>query len=75
MSKKRKPARLQKKQEWYEYNEENSYNKEMKTIYGIPVSFILITVILIAVFALILIFMGPTTESGMAYNGEFHLNG
>lgn len=69
MSKKRKPARLQKKQEWYEYNE------EMKTIYGIPVSFILITVILIAVFALILIFMGPTTESGMAYNGEFHLNG
>lgn len=72
MSKKRKPARLQKKQEWYEYN---SYNKEMKTIYGIPVSFILITVILIAVFALILIFMGPTTESGMAYNGEFHLNG
>lgn len=74
MSKKRKPARLQKKQEWYEYNE-NSYNKEMKTIYGIPVSFILITVILIAIFVLILIFMGPTTESGMAYNGEFHLNG
>lgn len=73
MSKKKRPARLQKKQEWYEYND--SYNKELKTIFGIPVSFILITVILIAVFALILIFMGPTTESGMAYNGEFHLNG
>ena len=74
MSKKKRPVRLQKQEKWYEMNN-NSYNKELKTIYGIPVSFILITVILIAIFTLILIFMGPTTESGLAYNGEFHLNG
>ena len=74
MSKKKRPVRLQKKQEWYEMNN-NSYNKELKTIYGVPISFILIAIIIIAIFILILAFMGPTTESGMSYNGEFHLNG
>lgn len=37
-------------------------------IAGIPIEFILITIIMVSVFGLIIAFMGPCTDSGMWYN-------
>ena len=51
--------------------EEEEYNPfESKTFYGIPMSFILITIIMVCFFILILLFMGPCTDSGLVYNGK-----
>ena len=40
-------------------------------IAGIPLEFILITIIMVCVFGLIIAFMGPCTDSGLVYNGKF----
>ena len=37
-------------------------------IWGIPIEFILITIIMTAIFGLIIAFMGPCTESGLWFN-------
>ena len=59
--KKKEPVRLQKK------DTKSLYNKETKSIAGIPLEFILITIIMICFFLMVLLFMGPCTESGMWY--------
>lgn len=55
------PVRLSKK-------EEKKPLIENGMIFGIPLSFILVTIIMVSVFLLILIFMGPCTDSGVQYN-------
>ena len=60
----KEPVRLAKKEE----------KKPLKiinngTIAGIPIEFILMTIIMICVFGLIISFMGPCTDSGLWYNG------
>ena len=57
----KKPIRLAKKEEKKPLFENNLFM-------GIPIEFILITIILSSVFLLILIFMGPCTDSGVQYN-------
>ena len=37
---------------------------------GIPLEFILITIIMVSVFILIIAFLGPCTESGLIYNNN-----
>ena len=59
--KKNKPVRLQKQKERKPLCVNNM-------IFGIPIEFILITIIMVSFFLLILIFMGPCTESGLMYN-------
>ena len=59
---KKQPVRLQKKEEKKPLIDENNM------IYGIPVDFLLITIIMLAFFVLLLIFMGPCTESGLWFN-------
>lgn len=59
---KKKPVRLNKKEERKPLFDENNM------IAGIPVEFLLITIIMIAFFSLIMLFMGPCTESGMWFN-------
>ena len=59
---KKKPVRLQKKEERKPLIDENNM------IHGIPVDFLLITIIMLAFFVLLLIFMGPCTESGLWFN-------
>ena len=61
MRKRNQPVRLAKKEERKPLIENNM-------ICGIPLSFILITIIMVSIFALILIFMGPCTDSGIQYN-------
>lgn len=61
--KKQKPVRLYKKEEKKAFNFD-----ENDMIAGIPLSFILITIIMVCFFGLILLFMGPCTESGMWFN-------
>lgn len=57
--KRNKPIRLAKQEEKKPLFED---------VNGIPVEFILITIIMISFFALIMIFMGPCTESGIWWN-------
>jgi len=61
---KKQPVRLQKKKERKPLIDE--YNQ----IAGIPIEFILITIIMICFFILIIAFMGPCTDSGLVYNGQ-----
>lgn len=61
MLKKREPVRLAKK-------EERKPLIRNGMIFGIPVEFLLITVIMISFFLLIILFLGPCTESGLVYN-------
>lgn len=61
MKKKNSPVRLAKKQE-------RKPLVENGMIAGIPLEFILITIIMVSFFILILIFMGPCTDSGLQYN-------
>ena len=58
--KKNKPVRLAKKKEKKPF--------EIKNINGIPIEFALITIIMVSFFLLIILFMGPCTESGMWWN-------
>ena len=58
---KKEPARLAKKPEPKPLIENGM-------IAGIPLDFVLITIIMICVFGLILAFMGPCTESGGWFN-------
>lgn len=37
---------------------------------GIPIEFILITIIMVSFFILIILFLGPCTESGLIYNNN-----
>lgn len=60
---KRKPVRLEKKEE-----RKPLLLDENNMIVGVPVEFILITVILVAIFGLIIAFMGPCTDSGLWFN-------
>jgi hypothetical protein len=60
--KRKEPVRLHKKEERRPLIENNS-------IAGIPLSFILMTIIMVCFFILIMIFMGPCTDSGLVYNG------
>ncbi len=55
---KKKPIRLAKKKKPFDEYKNNS----------MPVEFILVTIIMVSFFLLILIFMGPCTESGMWWN-------
>lgn len=59
--KENKPARLSKKPEKKPLIENG-------LIAGIPVEFILITIIMVCIFGLIMIFMGHCTESGLWWN-------
>jgi len=61
--KRKEPVRLHKQK----YNERKPLIED-NMIAGVPIEFILITIIMIAFFLLILIFMGPCTESGLQYN-------
>lgn len=61
MKKKNSPVRLAKKQE-------RKPLVENGMIAGIPLEFVLITIIIVSFFILILIFMGPCTDSGLQYN-------
>lgn len=61
MLKKREPVRLAKKEE------RKPFIRNGMT-FGIPVEFLLITVIMISFFLLIILFLGPCTESGLVYN-------
>lgn len=58
----KKPVRLAKKEERKPLIENNM-------IFGVPVEFVLITIIMMSFFILIMIFMGPCTESGLWFNG------
>ena len=60
----KEPARLKKKEEKKPLFENN-------LIAGIPLEFILITIIMVSFFLLIIAFMGPCTESGLIYNGQW----
>jgi hypothetical protein len=60
--KRKEPVRLHKKEERRPLIENNS-------IAEIPLSFILLTIIMVCFFILIMIFMGPCTDSGLVYNG------
>lgn len=62
---KKKPVRLAKKEE-----KKPLIKMENGMIAGIPLEFILITIIMICVFGLIIAFMGPCTESGLWFNGQ-----
>ena len=62
MRRRNQPVRLHKKEAKRPLIDENNM------IFGIPVEFILITIILGAGFLLILLFMGPCTDSGWMYN-------
>ena len=62
--KKKEPVRLAKKPD----KRSLVVADDMNMITGIPLSFILITIIMTCVFGLILLFMGPCTESGMWFN-------
>lgn len=62
MLRKKEPVRLAKKKE------RKSFKIENGMIFGIPVEFLLITVIMISFFLLIILFLGPCTESGLVYN-------
>ncbi len=64
MRKRNKPIRLAKKQEKKPLKIVDNNN----TIAGIPLEFILVTIIMVSFFGLILLFMGPCTESGLQYN-------
>ena len=57
--KRNKPIRLTKQEEKKPF---------MKNINGIPIEFALITIIMVSFFLLIILFMGPCTESGMWWN-------
>lgn len=61
MSRKKQPVRLQKQEERKPLIVDNM-------ICGIPIEFILITIIMTAIFGLIIAFMGPCTESGLWFN-------
>lgn len=61
---KKEPIRLQKKKEKKPLKIVDKNNM----IAGIPIEFILITIIMTTFFMLILLFMGPCTESGMWFN-------
>lgn len=61
MLRKKEPVRLAKKKE-----RKPLIRNGM--IFGIPVEFLLITVIMISFFLLIILFLGPCTESGLVYN-------
>lgn len=63
MRKRKEPARLAKQKERKPLFKSN-------LIAGIPLEFILITIIMVSFFLLIMIFMGPCTESGLIYNGK-----
>lgn len=58
----KKPIRLAKKEERKPLIDENNM------IFGIPVEFVLITIIMTSFFVLVMIFMGPCTESGQWFN-------
>ena len=64
---KKEPVRLAKKEKKPLFEEE----KYSKLIFGIPIEFILIMIIMICIFVLIMAFMGPCTESGTVYNRPF----
>jgi len=64
--KRREPVRLAKKEE-----PKPLIKVENGMIAGIPLEFILITIIMVCVFGLIIAFMGPCTDSGLVYNGKF----
>lgn len=64
--KRREPVRLAKKEE-----KKPLIRIENGMIADIPLEFILITIIMVCVFGLIIIFMGPCTDSGLVYNGKF----
>lgn len=64
MKKKNQPIRLAKQKEKKSFKIVDSNNM----IAGIPIEFILITIIMVCFFGLILLFMGPCTESGMWFN-------
>ena len=58
---KKKPVRLEKKPVQKPLIVNNM-------IAGIPIEFILVTIILTAIFGLIIVFMGPCTDSGLWFN-------
>ncbi len=58
----KKPVRLAKKEERKPFIDENNM------IFGIPIEFVLITIIMTSFFILVIVFMGPCTESGRWYN-------
>lgn len=58
----KKPVRLAKKEERKPLIDENNM------IFGAPVEFVLITIIMTSFFILIMVFMGPCTESGQWFN-------
>ena len=65
MKKDKKPIRLYKKEEKKPLR---SIINSNNMVYGIPIEFILITIIMVSGFILILLFMGPCVESGWVYN-------
>lgn len=60
---KKKPVRLAKKQE-----RKPLLKIENNMIFGVPIEFILITLIMVCFFGLVLVFLGPCTESGKWFN-------
>ena len=62
--KKKEPIRLYKKEE----KKPLKIIDDNNMIAGIPIEFALITIIMVCFFGLILLFMGPCTESGMWFN-------
>lgn len=58
----KKPVRLAKKEERKQFIDENNM------IFGIPIEFVLITIIMTSFFILVMVFMGPCTESGQWFN-------
>lgn len=63
--KRKKPVRLAKKEE-----KKPLIDFDKNSIADIPLSFILITIIMVCFFVLIMVFMGPCTESGLWFNGQ-----
>lgn len=62
MKRKNQPVRLHKQEAKRPLIDEDNM------IFGIPIEFLLITIILGTGFILILLFMGPCTDSGLMYN-------
>lgn len=60
------PARLQKKEEYkIEKLEKGGYNMK-----NIPLEFVIITIIMIAFFLFIILFVTSGTDSGLVYNNH-----
>ena len=59
----KKPIRLEKEEE-----KKPLWDKNHRFVFGVPIEFLLMLIVMCSVFALILLFIGPCTESGNVYN-------